>query len=80
MCHDCVHRITIPGNCHIGCNNPAAKSVRKKWPGCGVWPLSFDPNIVVECQGYSNNPQDKKPVNEDPLIGFLRILTGIGRL
>jgi hypothetical protein len=80
MCYDCVHKINIPGNCHIGCNNLNARPKVRTWPECGLWPLNYDPATVVSCEGYSNNPQDKKPVNDDPLIEFLRILAGAGRL
>lgn len=70
-CLKCVHRVDIPGNCHVGCVNIAAKPKRKTWPGCGMWPINFDSNTIVECGGFSTNPADKP----DPILDFLRIFT-----
>lgn len=70
----CVHVVGIPGNCHIGCGNPAAVPARKTWPGCGIFPLNFDANTVTECAGYSENPADKRATGDSPALAMLRIL------
>ena len=52
-CYSCAHAKEIPGDCHIRCTNPTAKPLRKIWPGCGVFPIMFDPNTVFECGGFA---------------------------
>ena len=74
-CHDCVHRINQPGNCHIACNSPLGKRTLQSWSGCGVFPLLFDESIVSRCESWSNRPEDRKPEALDPLMDVLRILT-----
>lgn len=75
FCANCVHRIRIPGNRHIGCNNDAAVAVRKVWPGCGIFPLKFDPNTVVDCNGFSDKEEDRLPADTNPLIELARLLS-----
>ena len=76
-CTSCVHKVDIPGNYHIGCANKDARPSIKGWPGCGFWPLTFDPAIVVDCNGFSDNPEDKHEAKDDPLTAIARILGGI---
>ena len=74
-CYKCVHKIEIAGDCHTGCNNAAdAKPERKTWRGCGIWPLKFDPNTVFSCNGFSADPTQRKPQNDDPLLAIARLL------
>lgn len=74
-CSPCVHKIGIAGNCHIGCSSPEKAKLREKlWPGCGAFPFSFDPNIVVSCEGFSDNPEDTKPRPENPLLEIVRLM------
>ena len=74
MCSGCVHIIPIPGNCHIGCNNLAAKPERTTWHGRGMWPINFDQATVVSCTGYSKDQKDKKAEPDNPLITLMRLL------
>jgi len=73
MCTKCVHRIDVPGDCHIGCNNPSTVTLRQ-WRSCGRWPLLFDEGIVVECAGQSSNPKDRKAGADDPFMTIARLL------
>jgi len=73
MCQTCIHRMEIPGNCHISCGNFKANPERKNWPGCGLWPINFDENIIVSCHGFSNDPKDKTTQN-NPLLDLARLL------
>lgn len=73
-CGKCVHIITIPGNCHIGCANINAKPALRRWPGCGIWPLNFDAATVESCNGYSDNPNDKITHKENPLMELARLI------
>jgi hypothetical protein len=75
-CNGCVHAVEIPGNCHIGCNNPKAQPERRTWPGCGMWPLNYDPSTVESCDGYSRDKADRIERKEDPLVELARILAG----
>jgi len=77
-CYECVHRLSIPGDCHSRCNNVKAKveghpqGIRNGW---FMWPLNFDPVWLISCDGFSDNPDDKKPrVEHDPLIEILSLL------
>lgn len=74
-CQTCVHRINIPGNCHIGCNNSEANPARKVWRGCGLYPLCFDEGTIVNCAGFSDKQEDKLPENKDPFIELLRLFS-----
>lgn len=69
-CATCVHMVPIPGDAHIACNNPTASPKRRSWPGCGVFPLNYDPLIVTECGGHSADPKDGLPDN--PMARVLR--------
>lgn len=73
-CWKCVHQIEISGNCHIGCNNSSPKVELKTWPRCGVFPFNFDANIVRHCPNESNDPKNKKPLDDDPLMQLCRLL------
>ena len=77
-CHECIHRATLPGNCHIRCRHVSAKvgmnphGVQNGW---GFWPLEFDPIWVESCNGYSQDPADRFQGGEDdPLMGLLAML------
>lgn len=77
-CYKCVHRLTIPGDAHTRCNNHSAKvtghetGIRRGW---FMWPLNFDPTWLMSCDGFSDKPEDKKPlVKLDPLLEILSIL------
>ena len=50
-CLICGYMEDIPGDIHIKCNCPNAELERKFWPGCGIFPLCFDCNIVLKCNG-----------------------------
>lgn len=70
-CEGCKNRIPIPGNCHIGCKNVSAKAQIKRWPGSGIWPLTFDERIVIECSGKN---QDCVELPTDPLRELARLM------
>ena len=77
-CLDCIHRRTIPGNCHISCNNHKAKVV-----GCqtGInggwfnWPYNFDPTWLDSCDGFSDKEKDNK---EDKKLSFVEKMVTLG--
>ncbi len=75
-CNDCVHKIPIVGNCHIGCNNLKALPFVIYWHGCGQYPLCFDEGIVKKCDEYSNNTKDKIERKNNPLEELARLLAG----
>ena len=77
-CYKCVHRGEIPGNCHSRCNNIEAKvsghetGIKSGW---FMWPLNYDPVWLQSCDGFSDNPEDKKPKAKfDPLLELLSLL------
>lgn len=77
-CYKCVHRLEIPGDAHSRCNNHKSKvtgnehGIRQGW---FTWPLNFDPTWLISCDGYSDDPKDKKPRQElDPLVELLAML------
>lgn len=77
-CYTCVHRLNVAGSAHSRCNNHQAvveanpHGVKNGW---FMWPLNFDPAWMVSCDGYSNDPGDKKPfVKLDPLAELLALL------
>jgi hypothetical protein len=78
-CYKCVHRRTIPGNCHTRCNNFAAHvsghehGIRSGW---FRWPLNFDPTWLLTCDGFSDKPEDNMP---DQQLGPLAELLGMLR-
>jgi hypothetical protein len=63
-CYNCIHRCNVPGDTHSQCNNKNAKvtasehGVRNGW---FMWPLNFDPNWLVTCDGFSADPKDRLP-------------------
>jgi hypothetical protein len=78
-CYKCVHRLDVPGDAHSRCNNVDAKveghphGIKKGW---FIWPLNFDPTWLTSCDGFSDNPVDKKlRVEHDPLSELLVILS-----
>ena len=77
-CYKCVHRLNVPGDAHSRCNNVNAKvegnshGIRSGW---FLWPINFDPTWLVSCDGFSDNPDDKKArVEQDPLLEIFGIL------
>ena len=77
-CYKCVHRLAIPGDAHIQCNNFKAKvegnlhGIKHGW---FMWPLNFDPTWLISCDGFSDKPEDKKPEQElNPLLELIAIL------
>ena len=77
-CYQCIHRLSIPGDCHSKCNNKTAKvegnpiGIRGGW---FHWPFNFDPIWLVSCDGFSDNPEDKKPEwKAAPLIKLFSML------
>lgn len=81
-CYKCVHRLSIPGDAHSRCNNIAAKTkgnshgIRNGW---FMWPLNFDPTWLESCDGFSDNPEDKKErVEHDPLLEILSLMKIFG--
>jgi hypothetical protein len=77
-CYKCVHRLEVPGDAHSRCNNIKAKveghpqGIRNGW---FMWPLNFDPTWLLSCDGFSDDPKDKKPrIEHDPLTEILALL------
>jgi hypothetical protein len=77
-CYKCVHRLPVPGDAHSRCNNISANvsgnpmGISKGW---FLWPLNFDPIWLESCDGFSDDPKDKKEREEyDPLIELLALL------
>jgi hypothetical protein len=77
-CYDCVHKLDVPGDAHSRCNNVNAKvdghpqGIRNGW---FMWPINFDPIWLISCDGFSNDPKDKKPITKiDPLQEILSML------
>lgn len=62
-CYKCVHRGTIPGGRHSSCNNTEAHvrgTPHGIMNGWFMWPMNFDPVWLESCDGFSENPEDKK--------------------
>ena len=70
-CQNCCNRISIPGNCHIGCNNPSQNIKLRHRNRCGIYPFSFDENIVDEC---ANENIPNKDNTKNPALELMRIL------
>ena len=77
-CYKCVHRASLPGNCHSRCRNVSAKvkmnphGVQNGW---GCWPIDYDPIWVESCDRWSDNPDDFHPGEEsDPMMALLSML------
>ncbi|MFI5304329.1 MAG: hypothetical protein ACHQYP_05970 [Nitrospiria bacterium] len=77
-CYECVHRGTLPGDCHSRCNNHEANvkgnahGIKNGW---FKWPYNFDPTWLISCDGFSNNPEDEKPpAKSNPLAELLAML------
>lgn len=77
-CYKCVHCLTVPGYAHKRCNNSEANvkgnshGIRMGW---FLWPVNFDPTWLESCDGFSDNPEDKKPVKEyNPFMELAAIL------
>ncbi len=77
-CYKCIHRLDIIGDCHSQCNNLQANvegnphGIKNDW---FMWPLNFDPIWLTSCDGFSDNPKDKKPGQKlNPLAKLLSML------
>ncbi len=77
-CYNCIHRMNVPGSCHSRCNNLDAQvsanehGIRKGW---FMWPVNFDPVWLTSCDGFSDKPEDKKPVQKlNPLLELMAML------
>lgn len=77
-CYKCVHRLSVPGDAHSRCNNfdanvqGNAHGIRSGW---FMWPFNFDPVWLVSCDGFSDKPEDKKPLQKaDPITELLSML------
>lgn len=62
-CYNCVHKINIPGDCHIGCNNPDINmtgdihGIKKGW---FCYPLNFDPVWKTKlCNNYTKETTER---------------------
>lgn len=77
-CYDCVHCLPCPGDAHKRCNNKEANvtgnshGIRMGW---FLWPVNFDPTWLESCDGFSDNPEDKKPIQEhNPFLELAALL------
>lgn len=77
-CYKCVHKMNVPGSCHSRCNNIEANvtghphGIKSGW---FIWPFNFDPTWLQSCDGFSDNQEDKKPVQKmNPLLELLSML------
>lgn len=77
-CYKCIHRMLVPGSAHSRCNNMTANvegdehGIRKGW---FMWPLNYDPTWLVSCDGFSDDPKDKKAEAKlNPLIELMALL------
>ena len=77
-CYECVHRLDLSGDAHSRCNNFQAKvkgnphGIKNGW---FMWPFNFDPIWLELCDGFSDNPEDKKPQQKlDPLTELVALL------
>jgi hypothetical protein len=79
-CYKCVHKREVPGDCHIRCNNLKAKVVGNETGikhGWFSWPINFDTNWLISCDGFSSNPKDNiGSDSSEPLMELLSILGG----
>lgn len=79
-CYDCIHRRNVPGDAHLQCNNKNAKVTASEYGICKgwfIWPLNFDPNWLVTCDGFSTDPKDKLP--EMDFVDLAQILFNLIR-
>jgi hypothetical protein len=77
-CYKCVHRLSVPGDAHSRCNNISASvsgnphGIKKGW---FIWPLNFDPVWLESCDGFSDDPNDKRDrVEYNPLLELFALL------
>ena len=57
-CWNCIHKCTVPGNCHIKCDKPDlsmtgnAHGIKNGW---FFYPFNFDPTWATkECSNFKN--------------------------
>ena len=61
-CFNCQHSRTLPGDCHLSCENKNANvigsssGIRNGWFN---WPYNFDPLWLRECDGFAAK-EDRK--------------------
>lgn len=77
-CYKCVHRLNVPGSTHSRCNNFQARATGHEHGiknGWFLWPFNFDPTWLTSCNGFSDNPEDKKDRQEaSPVLELLMLL------
>lgn len=60
LCYTCVHRRTIPGDCHSSCAAPNGTIVKGDTHGVKsgwfMYPYNFDPIWLMECNSYLLKP------------------------
>ena len=57
-CYQCIHRYSIPGDFHSGCNNISANVIGDEHGidrGWFLWPFNFDPLWLESCDGFERN-------------------------
>ena len=65
-CYDCEYRSSVPGSCHSCCKHPSLGDVKVVGHETGIrrgWfnhPYDFDPNWLLECNGFKNKQEGKK--------------------
>jgi len=61
-CYTCIHRRTIPGDCHTRCSNPDPRMTGHKHgikSGWFMYPFNFDPTWKTkDCSNYESKEQD----------------------
>lgn len=66
-CHECKHSKTIPGDCHLGCQEGLDQCLSGKagnihvslnphgvQNGWALWPFNFDPIWVDNCNSFES--------------------------
>ncbi len=80
-CYECLHRRSLPGSRHSGCDNRNAnakgdpRGIRSGWFS---WPYNFDPAWLVSCDGFKS----KTPKSDAQLIAEVeteKIVNGVAR-
>jgi len=55
-CYECLHRRSIPGDCHSECANTNANvtgNPHGRASGWFFWPFNFDPIWLESCDGFT---------------------------
>ena len=78
-CYKCIHRRSLPGDCHSECAHPDANLLEPRLPnklgitgdphgikmGWFFWPLNFDPIWLRSCNGFQTKTPFPKPGDDD---------------